>query len=70
MGDLRGFLTINNRRKVMDKYDGWVFKNKWGSLLMWTFGSTKRECRKKVSDWKQWERVGHKPVKVKLMEVK
>ncbi len=51
------------------KHDGWVFKNKWGSLLFWTFGNTRRECREKVADWRQWEKYGHKPVKVKLVEV-
>lgn len=51
------------------KYDGWVFKNKWGSLLMWTFGKTRKECRRKVNYWREWEVSGHKPVKVRLVEV-
>ena len=51
------------------KYHGWVIKNKWGSFLMQTFGDTRKECRKKVDDWRGWERLGHKPVKVKLVEV-
>lgn len=49
------------------KYDGWVIKNKWGSLLFWTFCETREKVRKKVR-WRV-ESQGHKIVKVKLMEV-
>ena len=54
----------------MAKYDGWIFKNKWGSLIIWTLRCTRKETRQAVSDWKAWERLGHKTIKVKLVEVK
>ena len=51
------------------KYDGWVVKNKWGSLLFWTFKETQKETQDGVSDWEQWKKLGFKLVKVKFVEV-
>ena len=51
----------------MAKYDGWVIKNKWGSLLFWTLCETKEAVKRKVS-WRIASQ-GHKIVKVKLVEV-
>jgi len=53
---------------MTEKYDGWVIKNKWGSLLSWTFAETREAVKIKVS-WRI-ESQGHKLVKVKLVEVK
>ena len=57
----------------MAKYDGWLLKNKWGSLLFWTFCLTRREVIDKkigVDRWeKAWKHQGHKIIKVKFMEV-
>lgn len=55
-------------------YDGWVIKNKWGSLLFWTFGLTKRDVLSKMNDI-GWFKEGFKEgevqvVKVKFIEVK
>ncbi len=52
------------------KYDCWVIKNKRGVFFWWTFGETRRACRRSVNDWKWCEKIGHKSVKVKLVEVK
>ena len=58
----------------MKKYDGWILKSKGGSLLMWTFETTRREVITKkigIDRWeKAWKHQGCKLVKVKLMEVK
>lgn len=54
----------------MKKYDGWLFKNKWGSLLSWTFAETKKEIKIKVYNWRAWEKEGHKIIKIKFVEVK
>ena len=54
----------------MAKYDGWIFKSKRGLLIIWTFCRTKREARRRVSDWGAWQKLGFKLVKVKFMEVK
>ena len=54
------------------KYDGWVLKNKWGSLLFWTFGNTRRETIAKANQgmgWPYFEKLGCRLVKVKFMEV-
>ena len=53
----------------MEKYDGWIVKNKWGSLLMWTIGGTKREVKYNIDhcDWKLQKTF--KIIKVKLVEV-
>ena len=53
----------------MAKYDGWIFKNKWGSLLMWTISQTKYGVKRNAPNWREWLKQGHKIVKVKLMEV-
>ena len=51
------------------KYDGWIVKNKWGSLLMWTIGGTRSEVKYNINhcDWKLQK--AFKIIKVKLMEV-
>jgi len=54
----------------MKKYDGWIIKNKWGSLLMWTMALTKYGVKRKVPNWKEWIKEGHKLVKIKLVEIK
>jgi len=56
--------------EVMKKYDGWIIKNKWGSLLMWTMALTKYGVKRKVPNWKEWIKEGHKLVKIKLVEIK
>jgi len=48
-------------------FDGWVIKNKWGSLLSWTFCETKKEVNIKMN-WRVKSQ-GLKIVKVKLLEV-
>lgn len=53
----------------MAKYDGWILKNKWGSLLLWTAGSTRREVTMKLRRRENWKKEGHKIVKIKLIEV-
>lgn len=52
----------------MAKYDGWVIKNKWGSLLHWTFCETRKQVNEKLG-WRVKSQ-GHKIVKVKIVEVK
>ena len=56
----------------MPEYDGWTVKNKWGSLLPHFFNYRRRDVIKElgVDIWKAWKRIGHKIVKVKLVEVK
>lgn len=51
----------------MAKHDGWVIKNKWGSLLYWTFCERRYKVAAKVN-WRVKSQ-GHKIVKVKLVEV-
>lgn len=53
----------------MKKYDGWVIKNKWGSLLFWTFAPTRKELIAKCKLWKTWKKLDCKLVKVKLVEI-
>ena len=60
----------------MEKYDGWVCKNKWGSFLMSTFARTKKEVIKnyegtfRVGCWKERRFWGDlKIVKVRLVEI-
>lgn len=57
----------------MAGYDGWVVKNKWGSLLFWTFMSTRKEVITRkigIDRWeKAWKPRGHKIVKIKFVEV-
>lgn len=60
----------------MEKYDGWVLKNKGGSLLMSTFARTRKEI---IENYEGTFRVGNwgarrdsgdlKIVRVKLVEV-
>ena len=61
----------------MKKYDGWVLKNKEGSLLMQTFARTRKEVIEnyegtfRVGNWKACRNSGDlKIVKVKLEEEK
>ena len=53
----------------MAKYDGWIVKNKWGSLLRWTMGYTIKDVKRKVPTLKEWLKQGHKLVKFKIVEV-
>ena len=53
---------------MMEKYDGWIIKDKRGSFLLWTLGRTKSEVTGN-RNLKVWKKMGHKIVKVKLMEV-
>lgn len=56
----------------MAEHNGWVMKNKWGSLLIWTAGYLKRDVIEKIGkeQYREWKRLGHKIVKAKLTEVK
>ena len=57
---------------MSEKYDGWIVKNKWGSLLKWTFADTRRETIAKTNrgmGWDYFKRIGCKIVKVRLVEV-
>ena len=61
----------------MEKYDGWVLKNKWGSLLVRTFTRTKKEVIEnyegtfRVGNWKERRNSGDlKIVKVRLVGAK
>ncbi len=53
------------------KYDGWVVKNKWGSLLPHFFELTRKEVVERLGAtvWKEWQKIGHKIVKVRLEEI-
>lgn len=51
-------------------YDGWVIKNNYGSLLARTFALLKKDIKRGFPRWREWEKDGHKIVKVKLVEVK
>ncbi len=53
----------------MAKYDGWIVKNRWGSLLRWTMGYTIRGVKRKVPHLEAWKKEGHKIVKFKIVEV-
>ncbi len=53
----------------MAKHDGWIMKNKWGSLLLWTIGLNKKDVKREVPNWREWIKEGHKIVKVKFVEV-
>ena len=53
----------------MAKYDGWAFRNKENFFIIWTLRRTQREARETVSNWRDWQRLGFKLVKVKLVEV-
>ena len=54
------------------KYCGWTIKNKWGSLLPHFLNEKRSEVIEQfgVRVWKEWEKIGNKIVKVKLIEVK
>ena len=66
-----GYLPMYFGRDKM-KYDGWTVKNKWGSLLPHFFNKKRSEVIEQlgVRVWKEWEKIGHKIVKVELIEVK
>jgi len=53
------------------KYDGWAVKNKWGSLLPHFFNEKRSEVIEQlgVGVWKEWKKIGHKIVKVRLVEM-
>lgn len=53
---------------MKEKYDGWALKNKWGSILLWTIGESRREARRKVPHWKELAKEGHKIIKIKVVE--
>lgn len=55
----------------MDKYDGWIVKNKWGSFLEWTVSSHKKGVIKIIGKetWVAWRKFGHNIVKIKFVEV-
>ena len=53
----------------MKKYDGWCVKNKYGTLLIWTFRDTKKEVKDTVNRWQVLREGNVKIVKVKLVEV-
>ena len=53
-------------------FNGWAIKNKWGSILLWTVGETKKEVIGKTgglpSYQKRWRDKGHKAIKIKVIE--
>lgn len=53
------------------KFEGWVVKNKWGSLLPYFFRRRRKDVIKQLGAalWKEWEKEGTKIVKVRLVEV-
>ena len=54
----------------MEKYDGWIVKNKWGSLLFWTFATTRREVKQKIAHVGWRNQKDFRIIKVKFVEVK
>jgi len=57
----------------MAKYDGWILKNKRGSLLPYFLKHTRRQVIEQIGidRWeKAWKHQGLKIVKVKFVEVK
>ena len=48
---------------MAEKYAGWVFKNKWCSLLPYFFGHRRRDVIEKLGilRWEAWEKEGHIP---------
>lgn len=55
-----------------EKYDGWIVKERWGSLLLSTIAYTEGQVIANIGygKWEEWRRQGCKIVKVKLIEVK
>ena len=51
----------------MANFNVWIVRNKWGSFLLWTLASTRKEVRRKICDWKGWAKKGHKIIKARLV---
>jgi len=55
----------------MKKHNGWVLKNRWGSLLIWSAGYRKIDVLDKVGrNLKALKNEGCEIVKVRLTEIK
>jgi hypothetical protein len=55
----------------MAKFNGWIFKNKWGSFSIYFSANTRKEVIQKIGldRWEAWKAQGHKIVKFKIVEV-
>ena len=59
----------------MKKFDGWMLKNRRGSLLMWSISWLRKDVIEKINKfddnrWKDLRKDGCKIVKVRMVEVK
>lgn len=68
-----GLLAMDILGGDVSKYDGWAMKNRYGSILQWTFRELKREVILLIGGLEiyheEWIGESHKIVKVKLVEV-